>query len=79
MEKTKFDIFLEKSEILKTEFKTDKESFLTKIRQKNESPNNVESLNDSQKTSVNTTDLFSKIISKEKMDVILDKFKNKNI
>ena len=76
--KTKFDIFLENAEKIKSEFKSDKESFLAKMNEKKE----IKTNNEPKKTIVfdsdNSVDLFSRIISKEKMEAILDKFKNKN-
>lgn len=71
---TKLDIFSENAKIVADEIMVDRELYGEKVLQKKELKNSFNNEN-VEKTS---TDIFSQFSSKEKMDVILDKIKNKN-
>ena len=71
---TKLEIFSENAKIVADEIMADKELYGEKVLQKKELKNSFNNEN-VEKTSTN---IFSQFPSKEKMDVILDKIKNKN-
>lgn len=76
--KTRFDIFLENSEKIKSDIKTDKEAFLNKIKNTKELKTNQTQKKSSLFNSDSSSDPFSRLFPKEKMDALLDKLKNKN-